>query len=229
MRELDLGFGRPTIDHATAHRMSSRAASACSVWATMPAVMRMQPAQPGSLERSRTKMRRWRSASTIAAGAVADAHQHEVGVARPVAEPEPIADGVDAGLRRARPGRDSASRCGLIAERRLERDRRRDVDAVGRQRRGAAARSPPRRRRPRRCAAPASPYALANVRPTTTFGARVELAEEVRVGEVGVGLVEEHAGRAGSARASACTVAARHEQAGRVARAGEEDDAACAA
>src|SRR5689334_18800658 len=54
-RELqrDLRFRRPAIDHRAAHRTSSITAMNRFVCSTMPAAIRMQPAQPGSVERSR--------------------------------------------------------------------------------------------------------------------------------------------------------------------------------
>ena len=50
---LDLRFLRPSIDYGAAHRTSSIAAMQRRVCSTMPVAMRMQPAQPGSVERSR--------------------------------------------------------------------------------------------------------------------------------------------------------------------------------
>ena len=47
-------LARLSVDYGTAHKPSS-ASTATSVWRTTPAVMRMQPAQPGSRERSRTQ------------------------------------------------------------------------------------------------------------------------------------------------------------------------------
>ena len=51
--EHNLRLGGPPIDHRTAHSTSSITATARRVCSTMPAPTRMQPAQPGSVERSR--------------------------------------------------------------------------------------------------------------------------------------------------------------------------------
>ena len=52
-RQADNRFGGPPIDYRAAHRTSSSTASPFRVCSTIPVVIRMQPAQPGSLERSR--------------------------------------------------------------------------------------------------------------------------------------------------------------------------------
>jgi len=49
----DLRLFRPTIDQRAAHRTSSMAATARRVCSTIPVAIRMQPAQPGSVDRSR--------------------------------------------------------------------------------------------------------------------------------------------------------------------------------
>ena len=52
-RQRDLRLGRPPIDYRAAHRTSSITAMARCVCSTMPVAMRSEPAQPGSVERSR--------------------------------------------------------------------------------------------------------------------------------------------------------------------------------
>ena len=52
-RQRDLRLRRPSIDYRAAHRTSSITAMARRVCSTMPVAMRRQPAQPGSVERSR--------------------------------------------------------------------------------------------------------------------------------------------------------------------------------
>src|SRR5947209_2382921 len=65
----NLGLARSSLDQGTAHSPSS-ASIAVSVWRTSPAVIRMQPLQPGSLERSRTRMPRAASAATTSSGSL---------------------------------------------------------------------------------------------------------------------------------------------------------------
>ena len=52
-RERDAGFLRPAIDYRAAHSTSSIASMQPRVCSTIPVVMRTQPSQPGSVERSR--------------------------------------------------------------------------------------------------------------------------------------------------------------------------------
>src|SRR4029450_11759608 len=66
----DVRLARVSVDYGTAHTPPSTS-TATSVWRTTPAVMRMQPAQPGSRERSRTRMPLSANARTMSAGAPA--------------------------------------------------------------------------------------------------------------------------------------------------------------
>src|SRR5688572_28366645 len=68
----NLRLARFSVDYGTPHKPSSTS-TAASVCRTTPAVMRMQPAQPGSRERSRTRMPRSSNARTISAGSPARA------------------------------------------------------------------------------------------------------------------------------------------------------------
>ena len=52
-RQRNPGLGRPAIDHRPAHSTSSITAMHRRVCSTTPVPMRTQPAQPGSVERSR--------------------------------------------------------------------------------------------------------------------------------------------------------------------------------
>src|SRR6185295_2713420 len=52
-RQRDLRLGRPAIDYRAAHSTSSITATARCVCSTTPVAMRRQPAQPGSVDRSR--------------------------------------------------------------------------------------------------------------------------------------------------------------------------------
>ena len=76
-------------------RMSSRAASASVVCSTTPAVRRMQPAQPGADDLSRTRMPSGLERLGDGAGGRADAKQHEVRLARPERQPVAPAEVVD--------------------------------------------------------------------------------------------------------------------------------------
>ena len=51
--ERDVRFSRLAVDYRAAHSTSSKAATSRRVCDRTPVVMRMQPAHPGSLERSR--------------------------------------------------------------------------------------------------------------------------------------------------------------------------------
>src|SRR5260370_31101938 len=52
-RDSDPGLGRPPVDHRVPHKTSSMTSMQRRVCWTTPVAMRMQPSQPGSLERSR--------------------------------------------------------------------------------------------------------------------------------------------------------------------------------
>src|SRR5205814_10599456 len=60
----DIGLGRAAADHGAAHSTSSITAMQRRVCSTMPAAMRMQPAQPGSADRSRMYTPRAKAPST---------------------------------------------------------------------------------------------------------------------------------------------------------------------
>ena len=138
-----------------AHRTSSSAAMHRRVCATTPAVMRMQPAQPGSLravahedaalDQARRRSARVRSPTS---------HQHEVGGARPVAQAESSQRVVEQRLRLARPARDTSRSTPCPSSAARSADRGSDVEAV---RRHAA----PERLRAR----PASPTSAPTRRP----------------------------------------------------------------
>src|SRR4051812_28618058 len=67
--QADRRFARVAFDQRAAHTTSSKAGIRRSVSATRPAVMRMQPSQPASRERSRTRIPRSASAATMAGAA----------------------------------------------------------------------------------------------------------------------------------------------------------------
>ena len=159
----------------------------------------MQPAQPGSVRAIAQVDAARRARRRDRARPIAGAHQHEIGVARPVVQAQPLAGRVEQRLRLFGLAQVVVD-VGPILERRQHADDRGDVDAVDRHRApdrfercGVAGQQPdPQSGEPERLRKRAA---------DDDVGKRRQLGDERLAAELDVRLVDEHDG-VGRARAA---------------------------
>ena len=168
--QRDLCLGGLPVDRGSPHRTSSSAAMhrARVLDHAGGDPQAVGAAADRAIGRGRDTPRSASAARRIAA-ASAESREHEIGVALPVGDAESLERVVRAAPCDCADLRDIPVVVPRVRERGRQRGGSADVQAV---RRDDAAQRRDRlrhRRPPRRRAVPASPYALANVRPTTTF------------------------------------------------------------